>query len=116
MQLTAAFRFFSRKREGASSGDRQKNLGKACTPEIDRGTRLGTLNPTARSVGLSNTMLSRQPTIKAQPQVSLTFLVFAYGLCYIALKAICVIRVNLLSLLLNCSCISQYKKTYTYPI
>ncbi|CAH0546152.1 unnamed protein product [Brassicogethes aeneus] len=59
------FRFFGKKRD-ASSGDRSKK--KAKSPEPQGGGRIGMeLNPQSRSVGLSNTMLSRQPTIR-QPQ------------------------------------------------
>lgn len=56
------YRFFSRKRD-ATSGDRSK-IGKSRTPEPDKSSRLDTFTPQARSVGLSNTMLARNPTIK----------------------------------------------------
>lgn len=61
------FRFFSRKRDAASSADRGKQLGKSRTPELDKSPRIGAgtgLNPQARSIGLSNSMLNRSPTIK----------------------------------------------------
>lgn len=60
------FRFFSRKRD-ANSGDRGKQLGKSRTPEMDKSPRIGAgtgMNPQARSIGLSNSMLNRNPTIK----------------------------------------------------
>ncbi|XP_071050495.1 ryanodine receptor isoform X2 [Onthophagus taurus] len=52
------FRFFSRKREGASSGDRSK---KAKTPDIDRG-RIPMSQQ--QNLGMTNAMLQRNPTVK----------------------------------------------------
>lgn len=60
------YRFFSRKREGASSGDRGKT--KAKTPEPDR-MHMSMATPKSRALG-SNTMLQRSPTIKP-PQVNI---------------------------------------------
>ncbi|KAI4471407.1 ran binding protein 9-related [Holotrichia oblita] len=58
------FRFFSRKREGASSGDRGKT--KAKTPEPER-MHMSMAVPQSRALG-SNTMLQRSPTVKPQQQ------------------------------------------------
>ncbi|XP_060521135.1 ryanodine receptor isoform X2 [Cylas formicarius] len=61
------FRFFSKKRGETTSAER-KTIKKARTPEV--AGRIGGnagLSPSARSVGLSNAMLTRNPTIK-QPQ------------------------------------------------
>ncbi|KAJ8982741.1 hypothetical protein NQ317_014039 [Molorchus minor] len=55
------FRFFSKKNRDTSSGDRLKGK-KAKTPEtVGRTTGIA---PQARSVGLSNNMLQRAPTVK----------------------------------------------------
>ncbi|KAG5899237.1 hypothetical protein JTB14_035422 [Gonioctena quinquepunctata] len=66
------FRFFSKKNRENTSGDRSERTRtkKAKTPEV--GTRMSGMSgmsPQARSVGLSNTMLQRQPTMK-QSQVN----------------------------------------------
>ncbi|KAJ8959408.1 hypothetical protein NQ318_022098 [Aromia moschata] len=56
------FRFFSKKNRDTTSGDRLKGK-KAKTPEPP-GWKTTTIAPQARSVGLSNTMLQRAPTVK----------------------------------------------------
>lgn len=67
MKFSGHNRFFSRKRD-ATSGDRSKQLGKSRTPEPDKSPRIGAgtgLTPQGRTViGLSNSMLTRNPTIK----------------------------------------------------
>ncbi|KAJ8920014.1 hypothetical protein NQ315_006545 [Exocentrus adspersus] len=67
-------RFFSKKNRDTSSGDRLKGK-KARTPEPTGGGRIAGISPQARSVGLSNTMLQRTPTVKQsqndlQPQAA----------------------------------------------
>ncbi|ERL88664.1 hypothetical protein D910_06048 [Dendroctonus ponderosae] len=59
------FRFFSKKRGDTASAERTKSK-KTRTPEAHSVRIGGGMSPTARSVGLSNTMLSRSPTMKQQ--------------------------------------------------
>lgn len=61
------FSFFSKKSRETTSGERVKGK-KARTPPPPPHLNMTGMSPQARSVGLSNTMLQRQPTVK-QSQV-----------------------------------------------